>query len=109
MRFRPGAFDDGATLADRLTIVLTLKDRSAFTERWMRYMDACACPYRILIADGGEDPGIERRLRTPDGFPRLRYEYLRYPVLLMVTQPGFSSMAQVPDEGSKTHPRSASG
>lgn len=51
----------------------------------MRYMDACACPYRILIADGGEDPGIERRLRTPDGFPRLRYEYLRYPVDADVT------------------------
>ena len=51
----------------------------------MRYMDACACPYPILVADGGEDPEIERRLRIPSGFPRLRYDYLRYPVDVAVT------------------------
>ena len=64
--------------ADNLTIVLTIKDRTAFTYRWMRYMNGCKCPYPILIADGGEDQAIEAHLRGTDDYPHLRYTYLRY-------------------------------
>jgi len=62
-----------------LTLVLTLKDRSAFTYRWLRYMNDAQCPYLILIADGGADPAIETHLRQPALYPNLRYTYLRYP------------------------------
>ena len=67
-------------MSDQLTIVLTLKDRSAFAHRWMRYMNDRACPYSIVIADGGEDHALESHLRDGGHYPRLRYEYLRYPV-----------------------------
>ena len=68
----------GSTAA-KLTIVLTLKDREAFTRRWMRYMNDQCCPYKILIADGGADEGIESELRDLTNYPNLDYEYIRYP------------------------------
>ena len=46
---------------DQLTIVLTLKDRAPFSDRWMHYMDDARCPYPILIADGGTDQAVENR------------------------------------------------
>lgn len=65
--------------ASPVTVVLTLKDRSAFTTRWMRYMNDRRCPYPILIADGGADQGIEAALRDPATYPDVTYTYLRYP------------------------------
>ena len=67
-------------MSDQLTIVLTLKDRSALMHRWMRYMNDRACPYLIVIADGGEDHDLESHLRDGGHYPALRYEYIRYPV-----------------------------
>jgi glycosyltransferase domain-containing protein len=67
-------------MTDRLTIVLTLKDRGEFTDRWMRYMNDQRCPHLILIADGGSDVRVEAQLRDPSRYPQLRYEYVRYPV-----------------------------
>jgi glycosyltransferase domain-containing protein len=69
----------GRAANDQLTIVLTLKDRTPFTYRWMRYMDDMKCPYPILIADGGADSEVERHLQQPHNYPRLRYMYIRYP------------------------------
>ncbi|MEO8677445.1 MAG: TIGR00180 family glycosyltransferase [Vicinamibacterales bacterium] len=68
------------TPADNLTIVLTIKDRTAFTYRWMQYMNDCKCPYPILIADGGEDDAIAAHLGGSGAYPHLRYTYLRYDV-----------------------------
>lgn len=66
--------------SQKLTIVLTLKDRVPFTYRWMKYMDDVRCPYRILIADGGEEGGaIEQHLRKHENYPNLDYDYIRYP------------------------------
>jgi len=62
-----------------LTIVLTLKDRSAFTYRWMQWMEAQRFPYKILIADGGSDRAIEQHLLDRTHYPSLDYEYIRYP------------------------------
>jgi glycosyltransferase domain-containing protein len=63
----------------KLTIVLTLKDRSAFTYRWMKYMSDMRSPYKILIADGGKDSALEEHLRRGKDYPGLDYEYIRYP------------------------------
>lgn len=63
----------------QLTIVLTLKDRTPFTYRWMKYMNDIICPYPILIADGGEDRLIEAHLENIENYPNLNYTYIRYP------------------------------
>jgi glycosyltransferase domain-containing protein len=63
----------------RLTIVLILKDRVAFTLRWLRYSNSVSMPYKILIADGGEDIRLEGLLKEKDRYPQLDYEYVRYP------------------------------
>lgn len=62
-----------------LTIVLTLKDKPKFTKRWMSYMNNQQCPYKILIADGGKNRGIEKHLSNLSNYKNLNYEYIRYP------------------------------
>jgi len=64
---------------DRLTIVLTLKDRAPFTLRWMAYAEHVRLPFRVLIADGGTDQRVADLLSDPARFPSVRYEYVRYP------------------------------
>jgi glycosyltransferase domain-containing protein len=63
----------------KLTIALTLKGREEFTYRWMEYMNEMRCPYKILIADGGDNLEIEAHLRNFNNYPNLDYEYIRYP------------------------------
>jgi len=62
-----------------LTIVMTLKDRPLFTMRIMRYLNATEFPFLLLIADGGKNRRIERILAEKKAFPRINYEYVRYP------------------------------
>jgi glycosyltransferase domain-containing protein len=64
----------------KLTIILTLKGREEFTYRWMGYMNEMRCPYKILIADGGENLEIEAHLGHFNNYPNLDYEYIRYPL-----------------------------
>jgi glycosyltransferase domain-containing protein len=64
----------------RLTMVLVLKDRVAFTLRWLRYSNSVQLPYRVLIADGGEDVSLEESLKHKERYPQLDYQYVRYPV-----------------------------
>lgn len=64
---------------DELTILLTLKDRPAFTYRWMAYAESVRMPFRVLIADGGTDDGVERALSGGAAFPHVSYEYQRCP------------------------------
>lgn len=64
---------------EELTIILTLKDRASFTYRWMEYMNEIRCPYKIIIADGGEDKNIENQLINNINYPNLEYKYIRYP------------------------------
>ena len=63
-----------------LTVVLTLKGREAFTYRWMSYMDGLKFPYKILIADGGDNQNLESHLRDHKNYPNLDYKYIRYPL-----------------------------
>ncbi|MGZ5073904.1 MAG: TIGR00180 family glycosyltransferase, partial [Usitatibacter sp.] len=67
-----------AAAAD-LTIVLTLKDRAAFTMRWLEYAERMALPFKVLIADGGRDESVPRALAERSRFPNVDYEYVRYP------------------------------
>jgi glycosyltransferase domain-containing protein len=63
----------------KLTITLTLKGRDEFTYRWMDYMNNIACPYKILIADGGDNKFLEEHLQNYSNYPLIHYEYIRYP------------------------------
>ena len=67
------------TADSQLTILLTLKDRTPFTVRWMSYHDSLRFPFRVFIADGGADEGVPALLSNRTNFPALDYEYVRYP------------------------------
>ncbi len=61
-----------------LTILLPVKDRVAYTRRWLAY--ACEhLPCRTLVADGGADDGEVERLVAESRARRLDAEYVRYP------------------------------
>jgi len=62
-----------------LTILLTLWDRAAYTMRWMRYATWRDFRFKIIIADGGSGEEIPALLSDRPRFPRLDYEYVRYP------------------------------
>lgn len=62
----------------KLTIVLVLKDRAPFTWRWMKYYNKVGLPFKVLIADGGKDPSVEK-LKDKSLFNNIDYEYVRYP------------------------------
>ena len=67
------------TLDDRLTILLTLRGRHAYTLRWLAYASYIRFPFPVYIADGSLDAGAEAALAEPSRFPHVRYEYRRYP------------------------------
>ncbi len=62
-----------------LTILLLLKDRAEFTERWLEYTEKTHFPYAILIADGSEGEENEKILLDKRESHRVDYEYIRYP------------------------------
>lgn len=63
---------------DQLTILLPVKDRVPFTDRWLAYAAGALRPFRILIADGGSDDQAAdlAASRKSQGLP---VEYVRYP------------------------------
>jgi len=62
-----------------LTIILILKDRPEYTRKVMSYLNGIPCPFKILIADGGKDKGIQTTLESYNNYPNISYEYIRYP------------------------------
>jgi len=65
---------------DKLTIILTLKDREEFTFRYLKYLDAIKFPFQVLIVDGGKfNPDFEAAMLKKENFPNVRYEYIRFP------------------------------
>ena len=61
-----------------LTILLPLKDRVPFTQRWLAYAAAARLPARILIADGGADTTVAETVAGKKA-QGLDVEYVRYP------------------------------
>jgi glycosyltransferase domain-containing protein len=64
---------------EKLTFILTIKDRDSFTLRWLTYANKTNFPFKILIADGGKSLSLEKILTENDRFLNLNYEYIRYP------------------------------
>jgi glycosyltransferase domain-containing protein len=63
---------------EQLTIVLAVKDRVAFTRRWLAFALRLKLPFRILIADGGADD-TTAPLAAESKAQGLAVEYVRYP------------------------------
>lgn len=68
-----------------LTILLTLKGRPHFTLRWMSYANEIRFPFKVLVADGGEDRIVSETLSNNTAFPEVDYEYVQYPFDLTLT------------------------
>jgi glycosyltransferase domain-containing protein len=66
-------------LANDLTILLAVKDRVPFTQRWLAYAERVRLPYKILIADGGSDAATAR-IAEDSRARGLDVEYVRYPL-----------------------------
>jgi len=63
----------------KLTLILTIKDRKAFIERWMVYANHVSFPFKVLIADGGKDESVTELLSDTERFQNVDYDYIRYP------------------------------
>jgi len=66
------------TSSAHLTILLPLRDRVPFTQRWLLYAATAPLPYRILIADGGADSTVAQTVAEKKT-AGLDAEYVRYP------------------------------
>ena len=66
-------------MPEDLTILLILKDRTPFTWRWLHHANTIKLPYKVIIADGGEDFSLENKLADKKQFPNVNYDYIRYP------------------------------
>ncbi len=64
---------------NKITLILLLKDRINYTFRWMDFANNHLNKFKILIADGGKDLEIENHLRNTQNYPKLKYQYLRFP------------------------------
>ena len=64
---------------NRLTIILTLKDRENLTYRWLDYVNKINLPYKIYIADGGKNSNVKSFLSENSTISNLDYEYKKYP------------------------------
>ena len=62
-----------------LTILITLKGRKAFTERWLNWMSKENCPFLIVIADGDADKTFTKNLLKKDIYKNLNIDYREYP------------------------------
>ena len=67
------------SIDNNLTVLLTIKDRQKFTFRWIEYANKISFPFKVLIADGGKDHNVENKLSNRKNFPKVNYEYIRYP------------------------------
>jgi len=65
--------------AAQLTILLTLKDRAPFTQRWLTYAATARPAFRILIADGGTDDAATPLVADARA-AGLDVELIRYPI-----------------------------
>lgn len=65
--------------SDLLTLVLPIKGRTEFTFRVMEHLDRSRFPFKIIIADGGDDEAVSSALSLAGNFPNVDYRYVKYP------------------------------
>jgi len=62
-----------------LTIILVLKGRDDFTFRWFEYAKKINFPYKIIVADGGDNSDLENKLSEKEYYMYVNYKYIKYP------------------------------
>lgn len=62
-----------------LTLVLPLKGRAEFTFRIMEFLDRSKFPFKLIIADGGDNEAVSKVLSREENFPNVDYRYIKYP------------------------------
>lgn len=60
-----------------ITVIMPILGRPLFTLRSLWYLNSIGFPWRIIVADGGNDPTIRRLLGGRSYFPRLDLVYYR--------------------------------
>lgn len=66
-------------LDDRLTILVTLRDRPLYTLRLLRYLNKTKFPYQLVFSDGGKNKRIQRLLENGSAiFKNISFKYLRF-------------------------------
>ena len=73
------SFKEAMQTDTNLTIFIPLKDRVQYTLRFLKSMEDARCPYKIILADGGQDKDIQDLLESKKYFKNLNYDYIRYP------------------------------
>lgn len=68
-----------ANVNELLTLVLPLKGRPEFTFRIMEYLDKSKFPFKLIIADGGDDEQVSNALSLAGNFSNIDYRYIKYP------------------------------
>lgn len=63
----------------QLTLLLTLKDRAAYTKRWLSFAKEFHCPFPILIADGSKTSENADIIKGYLSHSDLDIQYHRYP------------------------------
>lgn len=62
---------------ERLTIILALKGRHNFTDRWLKYANTNLSKFKILVADGSEND--EKYLYDKNKYPKLDIKFKDFP------------------------------
>jgi len=65
-------------LDKRLTVLLIINRCPEYTFRWMSYNNLIDFPFKIVIADGGQEEIVSDVLLNHANFPNLDYTYLHY-------------------------------
>ena len=64
-------------IEDALTIILPLYGRENFTNLFLSYLNYIKCPFKVLIADGGEKD--LSNVINKNNFPNVKMTYVKYP------------------------------
>ena len=60
------------------SILMPLKDRVDCSYRILSYLNHIRFPYKIILADGGENETISKILQGHNDLDNLDYEYIRF-------------------------------
>jgi len=64
-------------MKDDITLILTIKGRQDFTERYLDYICACGIDFSLVIADGDAD-GFTKNLINSDKYRNLDIDFFEY-------------------------------
>ena len=64
-------------IKNALTIILPIYGRELHTRSFLKYLSYIKCPFKVLIADGGDKD--QSQIINSDNFPNVDMTYIKYP------------------------------